>query len=159
MLADMVSHIVWGNNSQCSSSNSSVCSQSAAAASGSGGGPGLGKAAAESTILRVFSSAASNDSRGSSKMVPQSHHLEAGFIEVGIPTPSAALVSKEGSKSKKNKCKPLQEGVDVGSEEAHVAGTCKPCMFVNSGIGCSKGTSCVYCHRHPKSTYTRPSKL
>ncbi|CAK9084081.1 unnamed protein product [Durusdinium trenchii] len=54
---------------------------------------------------------------------------------------------------------------DVESEEVspHTAGTCDPCVYFNSGRGCSKGDACIYCHLpHPSSSVSgqhRPRKL
>eukprot|EP00928_Gymnodinium_smaydae_P042163 TRINITY_DN28431_c0_g1_i1.p1 TRINITY_DN28431_c0_g1~~TRINITY_DN28431_c0_g1_i1.p1 ORF type:complete len:227 (+),score=38.52 TRINITY_DN28431_c0_g1_i1:55-735(+) len=47
----------------------------------------------------------------------------------------------------------------VGSA-THEMGTCKPCLYAHSDVGCKKGASCRYCHiRHAKKSRARPCKM
>mmetsp|Transcript_19540 Transcript_19540/g.39451 ORF Transcript_19540/g.39451 Transcript_19540/m.39451 type:complete len:266 (+) Transcript_19540:86-883(+) len=41
----------------------------------------------------------------------------------------------------------------------HEAGRCKPCMFVNTIVGCTNGSACDFCHlRHQRKHVTRANK-
>jgi hypothetical protein len=44
-----------------------------------------------------------------------------------------------------------QEADDAGAElppsEAHLAGTCRPCLYAHKPGGCDKGASCEFCHQ------------
>jgi len=43
--------------------------------------------------------------------------------------------------------------------ELHASGQCRPCMWMNSSVGCSNGSSCHFCHMpHRKKNRPRPSK-
>lgn len=42
---------------------------------------------------------------------------------------------------------------------AHVAGECKPCLFINTKMGCQNGTNCQFCHfPHKRQNKLRPCK-
>jgi len=46
----------------------------------------------------------------------------------------------------------------VGSE-LHPTGSCRPCLFSHTAIGCSNGSACDYCHlNHRRQRGTRPCK-
>lgn len=52
----------------------------------------------------------------------------------------------------------LQGLPSVGSV-LHEAGTCKPCLFMHTKIGCQNGETCEFCHfRHKRSGKARPCK-
>ena len=44
----------------------------------------------------------------------------------------------------------------------HEAATCKPCLFLRTSVGCSKGAECEFCHLHhacrPRAGPNRPGK-
>jgi hypothetical protein len=46
---------------------------------------------------------------------------------------------------------PSQEDADAGAEfppsEAHLAGTCRPCLYAHKPGGCDKGANCEFCHQ------------
>eukprot|EP00811_Abedinium_folium_P008534 NODE_17886_length_921_cov_4.562972.p1 GENE.NODE_17886_length_921_cov_4.562972~~NODE_17886_length_921_cov_4.562972.p1 ORF type:complete len:177 (+),score=37.12 NODE_17886_length_921_cov_4.562972:83-613(+) len=46
-----------------------------------------------------------------------------------------------------------------GEVDAHTAGTCRPCHFMKTKMGCRDGDQCIFCHRdHVKPTRSRPSQ-
>jgi len=45
----------------------------------------------------------------------------------------------------------------VGTE-LHEAGTCKPCLYINTRDGCFNGRRCKFCHAEHKRNRPRPSK-
>lgn len=56
---------------------------------------------------------------------------------------------------------PLQEDGTPSSIGAigHEAGTCKPCLFYRTKMGCNNGVHCPHCHlRHRRSERQRPCK-
>jgi hypothetical protein len=45
------------------------------------------------------------------------------------------------------------------SAELHAIGECKPCLYLNSKMGCLNGEGCRFCHLpHPKKNRPRPCK-
>jgi hypothetical protein len=41
----------------------------------------------------------------------------------------------------------------------HEKGTCKPCLFVNTSVGCQNGAACDFCHlSHKRKSKPRPCK-
>lgn len=41
----------------------------------------------------------------------------------------------------------------------HDCGDCKPCLFVQTPVGCKEGSDCSFCHlRHSRSKFPRPGK-
>mmetsp|Transcript_130707 Transcript_130707/g.227213 ORF Transcript_130707/g.227213 Transcript_130707/m.227213 type:complete len:145 (+) Transcript_130707:2-436(+) len=48
--------------------------------------------------------------------------------------------------------------MSVGSQ-LHASGACKPCLYLNSRVGCCIGRYCRFCHLpHPKKKRPRPCK-
>mmetsp|Transcript_110716 Transcript_110716/g.220127 ORF Transcript_110716/g.220127 Transcript_110716/m.220127 type:complete len:193 (+) Transcript_110716:174-752(+) len=48
--------------------------------------------------------------------------------------------------------------LSMGSEK-HASGECRPCHYVSTKAGCSKGAECLFCHMaHPKRCRPRPCK-
>mmetsp|Transcript_77249 Transcript_77249/g.151532 ORF Transcript_77249/g.151532 Transcript_77249/m.151532 type:complete len:289 (+) Transcript_77249:90-956(+) len=83
-----------------------------------------------------------------------------------FPDDSTSDVSIDGRSATNSTEEPLAHGSgkargtwpSVGSE-LHSSGTCKPCLFKHTAIGCSKGAACEFCHLgHRRSRATRPCK-
>lgn len=73
----------------------------------------------------------------------------------GGSSESTTACTEEGSDGQ-----PSGEGAvySVGSQD-HDKGTCKPCLFVKSPIGCKNGTDCEFCHlAHKRKNTMRPCK-
>lgn len=51
------------------------------------------------------------------------------------------------------------EGEVSQGSVGHELGTCKPCLFVHSKVGCQNGAECTFCHmQHTRNSKPRPCK-
>lgn len=79
----------------------------------------------------------------------------AGLELEQVPLPNGMSNQVEGdNKQVEGDSQPLS----IGSE-LHGSGTCRPCLYVTSAIGCLKGSACQFCHvPHPRKDRLRLTK-
>mmetsp|Transcript_103630 Transcript_103630/g.182672 ORF Transcript_103630/g.182672 Transcript_103630/m.182672 type:complete len:217 (+) Transcript_103630:96-746(+) len=79
-----------------------------------------------------------------------------GIGQVNVVLGSNALLQLEDSDSELSS-DPKFRGLPSEGSLGHATFTCKPCMFIHSGIGCYKGWSCGFCHfSHDQPEFRRP---
>ncbi|CAE8667913.1 unnamed protein product [Polarella glacialis] len=148
------SHIVWGDLDSSSDGSSRHCSMLTKK-----------KAALESALQKASSVCSSSSSECASP---------AGSIRGSRTARVRALAaaSAAGGGGAMDSGYPGAPGAEQGTEDVseeaaaqsakvaaeHEAGTCRPCLYFVSKVGCTRGASCSFCHLHPKKNRPRPRK-
>ena len=81
-------------------------------------------------------------------------------------SPAGSLPSKTGmpanmSAQASRSAIPLEWQAGQPSQGAsfHDSGTCRPCLFVHTAVGCNNGAACTFCHlQHARGSKPRPCK-
>lgn len=85
------------------------------------------------------------------------------------PAPAAARLGAASARSESVEDGEEEEQEDALGEEdlvqpskgsaQHYAGTCRPCLYMNTQVGCRNGADCNFCHvPHKRKRRARPSK-
>mmetsp|Transcript_128927 Transcript_128927/g.248386 ORF Transcript_128927/g.248386 Transcript_128927/m.248386 type:complete len:234 (+) Transcript_128927:76-777(+) len=99
----------------------------------------------------------SSSRSGSAKLRTEAEAVQAELHVQLLPLGSSPLPASAGGEPEDAiSIDNLQQFPSVGSVK-HSKGTCKPCMFAHSRVGCSKGLSCPWCHYSHKNS-KRPCK-
>jgi len=77
----------------------------------------------------------------------------------GVTIVDSSSEPQDMSSNKKELAATVSVGMHSVGSELHASEECRPCHYVSTRSGCSKGAECTFCHMaHPKRCRPRPCK-
>lgn len=102
--------------------------------------------------------------QGSAAPASDSHFVWGGVEETSTNETTSSM-TKSGKESPKREVERAVSMTAYGQpiwskgSTGHEEGSCKPCLFFQTKVGCNKGVECTFCHiQHKRKERTRPCK-